>query len=151
MSEPQAEPSTELVLAHSGELVDLTNERQIAEAFQDVQEIQQRLAEANRILREAMNERAKVLGSRTIYIDGLGKVEVRNATQIVYPDPQELEAGLRAIDCPEEIIREIVVETIVYKVDGARAKRAAAVNPEYAKVIEAAQRVIEKTPTVSIT
>lgn len=150
MAEVEVEYSTALVLAHTGELVDLTDERQVAKAYRDVQDIQRKLAEANRQLREALVERAAVLGTKTIYMDGIGKVELKGGQEVAY-DELAIEEDLRKLGCPEEVIREIVKETVTYKVDGRRAKSAAAANPEYGKVIESHKVVIEKLPTVSIT
>ena len=144
------EPGTELVLAHTGEIVNLADEHAIAKAYKEVDQLDRMLVQAKVRLREALGERAKVLGTKTIYVEGVGKVEVKGATITSYPEPEILEADLRALGCPEEIIREIVVEVVSYKVDGARAKRAASANPEYAKVIEAARQVIEKTPSIYI-
>lgn len=150
MSELEVEQSTALVLAHTGELVDLSDERQVAKAFRDVQDIQRKLAEANRRLREALVEQAAIQGTKTMYLDGIGKVELKGGQEVTY-DELAIEEDLRKLGCPEEVIREIVKETIIYKIDGRRAKSAAAANPEYGKVIESHKTVTEKLPTVSIT
>lgn len=146
----EPEVSTELVLAHSGELVDLTDERQIVTVYGEVKELKDQLAEADRRLRAAIAEVAKLRGTKTFYVDGVGKVEVRNSERVEYL-ADVIEEGLRALGCPEETIREIVVETVVYKVDGNRARRAASANPEYAAVIERARVTRETLPSVQIT
>ena len=146
----ETEIGTELVLPHSAELINLEDERQVAAAFREVKELKARIAEADRRLREALAESARVRGTKTFYVDGVGKIEVKGAEKIEYL-PDVIENGLRELGCPEDTIREIVVETVSYKVDGHRAKRAASANPEYAEVIERARVVRETLPSVQIT
>lgn len=143
--------SSELVLAHTGEVIDLTKERDIAKAYQEVDGLEKKLKQALVELRRAMGERSKVLGTKTIYVDGIGKVVLSGDRKVEYPDPLALAEELREAECPEETISEIVLETVVYKVDGARAKRAAAANETYAEIIERHQRVIEPLPSIRIT
>jgi hypothetical protein len=145
------EVKNELVLAHTGELVDLTSEREIVKAYQEVDDLVKKLQEATRVLRFAMKERASVLGTKTIHIDGIGKVELTNTRRVHYPDPLALADALRAAGCPEETISEIVLETVSHNVDGARAKRAAQANETYAEIIERHQQVVEPLPSIRIT
>jgi hypothetical protein len=146
---PQSEPSNALVIPTSGVLVNLENEREVAIAFRDLRKVRDELTHIDRILREALVARAELTGTKTFHIDGVGKIQIKGDTIVEY-DAAAVEDGLRDLGCPENIIREIVKETITYKVDGNRARRAAAANPEYAKVIEAARTVYQKPPTVSI-
>lgn len=149
MTEP--DPGMALVLPASGVLVNLADEREIAIAYRDLRKLKEQVAEAERILREAMRARSEVLATKTFHIDGLGKVELRGGTRVEWPDPQALEEDLRGVGCPEDVIREIVVEQITWRVDGNRARRAAGANPAYAEVIERHKRVTEPLPSVLIT
>lgn len=151
MTEPEQEPGNALVLAHSGELVDLSDSRQAAKAFSEVQDLQAKLAEASRRIRDALGEHAKTIGTKTFYLDGIGKVEISKETETTFPDPLALAEHLRELGCPEETIEEIVVETISHKVDGRRAARAASVNEEYGRAVENAKQIVERTPYVKIT
>lgn len=135
----------------SGVLVNLRDEREIAIAYRDLKKLKEQVAEAERILREAMRERSEVLATKTFHIDGVGKVELKGSTRVDFPDPHALEEDLRGVGCPEDVIREIVVETVTWKVDGNRARRAAGANPAYAEVIERHKRTIEPLPSVLIT
>lgn len=145
----EQEPANELVLPQTGELINLEDERQVAIAYREIAELDRRIYEAKRRLREAMGERARVLGTKTLHIDGVGKVEVRGGETKSY-DEQAIEQELRESGCPEEIIREIVVETVSWKVDAKRASRAARANPEYAEIIARHTRVEESLPSISI-
>lgn len=146
----EQEPATELVLPYSREIIDLTSEHDVTRAYKELRDLKNAVLDADRRLREALREVSATRGTKTFYVDGVGKVELRGDTRTEY-DAQEVEDGLRALGCPEDIIREIVVETITYKVDGNRARRAASANPEYAKVIENAKTTVETLPSVLIT
>jgi hypothetical protein len=145
----EAESGTNLVLPESGVVVDLEDEREVTLAYRDLRNLKDAVLQAERRLKEAFKEIAAVKGTKTFYIDGLGKVELRGGERVEY-DAKEVEEGLRALGCPEDILREIVVETVTYKVDGNRARRAASANPEYARVIENARTTVETLPSVSI-
>jgi hypothetical protein len=147
--EEEEQQSTALVLAHTGEVVDLGDERQIAKAYKEVKALQYALNEGLRRLRSAMGERSSVLLTKTIYVDGVGKVQVKNTTETVW-DADGLMEALREAEVPEEIIGEIVTETITYKVDAARAKQAASANPKIGEIIEAHKRIVPKIPDISI-
>lgn len=151
MSDVVEETSQALVLPQSGVLVNLQDEREIAIAWKDLRTLKDQVLEAERILKEAMRERSYVLATKTFHIEGVGKVELRGGTRVDWPDPLAVESDLRKVGCPEDVIREIVVEQITWKVDGNRARRAASANPTYAEVIEKHKRVTEPLPSVHIT
>jgi hypothetical protein len=135
----------------TGVVVNLEDEREIAIAYRDLRKLKDQVLETERVLREAMRYRSEVLATKTFHIEGVGKVELRGSTRVDWPDPQALEEDLRGVGCPEDVIREIVVETVSWKVDGNRARRAAGANPAYAEVIEKHKRTIEPLPSVLIT
>ena len=147
----EPDPGMALVLPTSGVVVNLGDEREIAIAMRDLLSLKEAVREAERVLREAMRARSEVLATKTFHIDGVGKVELRGSTRVEFPDPQALEDDLRAVGCPEDVIREIVVEQVTWKVDGNRARRAAGANPAYAEVIERHKKVTEPLPSVHIT
>lgn len=147
----EIEPGMALVLPATGVLVNLADEREITIAYRDLKDLKEKVLDAERVLREAMRARSEVLATKTFHIDGVGKVELRGSTRVDWPDPQALEEDLRGIGCPEDVIREIVVEQVTWKVDGNRARRAAGANPAYAEVIERHKRVTEPLPSILIT
>lgn len=59
-------------------------------------------------------------------------------------DAQVLEDLLRSANCPEERIREVVVEEISYRVDKRVLKQLTGANKDYAAAAELARRVVEK-------
>ena len=143
------EPGTSIALMPmTGVVVNLESEREIALAYRDLRELKEKVLETEKILREAMRYRSEALGTKTFHIEGVGKVELRGGTRVDWPDPQALEEELRGAGCPEEVIREIVVEQVSWKVDGSRARRASGANPVYAEIIEKHKRTIEPLPSV---
>lgn len=145
----ETEIGTELVLAHSGVVVSLDDQAQVASALREVQEIQKKLADAVRVLKSAISYHASQAGTKTLHIDGVGKVEIKNDTETVW-DMEALEKRLRRAGASDELIGEIIVTTISQRVDAKRANQAASANAKYARAIELSRRRVPTTPTVSI-
>lgn len=146
----EQEPGAELVLPTSGEIVDLTSESAISRAYKELKPIKEAVLYADRRLREALREVSVTHGTKTFHIDGVGKVELKGGERTDFPDPLALADALRAAGCPEEVVDEIVVARIEYKVDQRRASRAARANPEYAEIIERHRVKEESLPSISI-
>lgn len=148
MSEP--EQSTELVLAHSGQLVNLDDLDDVAKAYEEVARIKRALTEADRLLREALAHHGRMNGTKTLYVDGVGKFEIKGSERTEWRDHQELADELRAAGMPEDVVSEIVIETISTRIDARRASRAASANEDYASIIEKYKVTMERTPTISV-
>jgi len=142
-------PNETMVLPHSGQVLDLHDEVEVAVALDEVRRMQAHLHSAVRVMSEALAARAAVLGTKSIPLSGGRVAAISGGTTRAY-DAQEIERGLRALGMPEERIREIVVEEVRYTVKANEAKRAAGANPAYAEVIDAATTEIEKPVSVSI-
>lgn len=148
MSEP--EPTTELILAHSGQLVNLDDLSDVAKAYEEVARIKRALTEADRLLREAFAHHGRMNGTKTLYVEGVGKFEIKGSERTEWRDHEALADDLRAAGMPEDVVSEIVIETVSTKVDARRAARAAAANEEYAAIIERYRVTLERTPTITI-
>lgn len=149
MSEIEVREHEELVLPHSGEVVDLTDETACGVALDEIRRMQAHMAEATRLLSNAIAARAAVLGSKTIRLSGGRKAVVTGGTETSYDGP-ELMRRLRALGMPEDRIAEVVQEEVTHKVIAIEAKRIAAANPDYAKAVEAVRTVHEKPWSVQI-
>jgi hypothetical protein len=66
-------------------------------------------------------------------------------------DVEAIEKGLRRAGMPEEVLNQIIKETVERKLDAVRANQAARANPKYAKVIAKHTETFVKIPTVTIT
>ena len=142
--------STELVLAHSGQLVNLDDLSAVAKAYEEVAQMKVRMIEADRLLREALLLHGRLNGTRTLYVEGVGKLEIKGAERTEFRDPLALAEELLAAGMPDDVVNEIVVATVSHKVDARRAARAASANPTYAEIIERHKVTVERMPTISI-
>jgi len=141
--------SEELALPGTGEVVSLDNEVECVQALAAIRSFESQIKEAKGLLTQAIVDRSRVLGTKTIYLPDGSKAEIRGGPESSY-DIQEIEENLRALGMPEERIREIVVEEVSYKLSVRQARQAAAANSDYASVIENAQKTEEKPYYVSI-
>lgn len=141
--------SEEIAIPGTGQLVSLENEVECAQALSAVRDFEQQLREAKAALTQAIVERSRVLGVKTIHLPNGQKAEIRGGPESSY-DIEEIEKNLRALGMPEERITEIIVPTISYKLSVREAKRAASANEDYASVIENAKKVEEKAFYISL-
>ncbi len=146
---PAVPERRELAVPGTGELVDLNDEQSCARALATVRDFESELREVKGILTGAIVERSKVLGSKTIPLEDGRVATVSTDREVVY-DAEAIEQAFRELGMPEERIREIVEETVTYKVKAVEAKRAAGANPEYDRVLKENARDVDKTPYVSI-
>lgn len=142
------EIGAELVVPGLGELVRLSDTREVALALDHVRDLERELRSIKAELTQAIVAATRREGTKTLHMEGL-TASIKSGSDIHY-DAEQIEEGLRAAGMPEERIREIVVETISYKVDAVKAKQAASANPDYAAVIEANRVETEKPPYVTI-
>lgn len=141
--------SEELAIPGTGELVSLDKEVECVQALKALRDFESQIKEAKGILTQAILDRSRTLGTKTIYLPDGSKAEVRGGPEAVY-DVEEIEENLRALGMPEERIREIVIETVSYKISVREANKASAANPEYASVIANAHQMQEKPYYISI-
>lgn len=133
----------------SGEVVDLNDVRSVARAYRSVIDLERDLRSAKGLLREALLAQSEMIGKRTMHLEGLGKVEVKGGTETIY-DAQAIKRELLEAGMPPERVREIVIETVDYKVSAVEAKKAASANAAYAEIIERHRQTFAKTPSVSV-
>lgn len=138
----------ELVVPGVGEVVDLTDTRQVALALDTVRDLERQLRGVKAELTNAIVYASRTEGVKTLHFEGCSAT-IKGGTETNY-DAEAIELGLREAGMPEERIREIVKETVSYTVDAVKAKQAAAANPAYAAVIDAHRVSNEKAPYVTI-
>jgi hypothetical protein len=138
----------EIAVPGTGELVSLEDARSCVFALDAVRDLERQIREAKAELTQAIIAHSKMQGTKTLHLEGL-RAEIRGGTETVY-DAEAIEEGLREAGMPEDVLAEVVVPTVTYKVDARRAERAAKANPEYAAVIEKHKSTVEKSTYVSI-
>ncbi len=138
-----------LVVPASGELVDLNDAEQVARAYRHVRELEELLKDAKAVLTDALVVRSQIEGSKTLHTGG-GKVVVKGGQDVLW-NAQGLKRDLLSAGMAPERVREIVTETIEYRVVASEAKRAGAANPAYAAAVERNRTTSPKRPYVSVT
>ena len=137
----------ELVLRHTGELVDLEDGRSVAWALKQIRELEDQLRDAKSILSTALEIEKTRRGKGTMDFGDI-KAVVATKNETIW-DIEVLEQLLE-LGLPDERFNELVTTEYSYKVNASVAKQIAAANSDYAKVIESAKTVIEKKPTVTL-
>lgn len=145
---PPNQPSTELVLPGTGEVINLDDPAQCARALGDIRALEGQLRDIKTALTTSILIECSRQGSKTLDIGGGQKAEVKGGSEVVW-DYEKL-GDLLTAGLPLERFRELVVETIERKVDARVAKQLAGANAEYGRIIEAARSVYEKPAYVSI-
>lgn len=139
--------SKELALP-DGQFLDLSDVGSVARAYDDLQRLKSMVREAEGRLKEVLIQHSSELGHKTFNVEG-AKVEIKGGSEKRY-DAQGLKKALKEAGMPEERIKEIVRETIEYKVLAVEANRAARANENYASIIEEHTTVEKKSPSVSV-
>lgn len=145
----ETETSQELAIPGTGEIVDLRDTPACVSALGAIRDYETLIREAKSMLTQAIVDEATKQGIRSIPLPNGDRAEVSPASEIVY-DALVLEEGLREAGMPEERIREIVEETVSYKVKAGEAKKAASANTEYARVVEEARSEQPKSQYITI-
>jgi hypothetical protein len=140
MTQLQPTPTREIQIPLIGEIVDLDQPNQVAQALEAVRDAKRILDEARSILETALIAEATRQGTKTLH---LGKLEITIVGgETVEWDHHRLALALRDAGLPENRIADVVVETVTYKVSAKEAKRIAGANPEYAAIVEACRRTV---------
>lgn len=142
-----SETSTDLVLPHSGELVDLTSPRDVGLAIEQIRALEGQLRDVKTVLTAVLVEESSKRGSRTLRF---GDAEYSLSSGSVPEwDIEELEK-LLDLGLPADRWNDLVSTVVTYKVNASEAKRIAATNESYRAVIERARHDTPKPVYVSV-
>lgn len=140
--------SMELVVPGTGEVISLGSPDQCAQGLQSIKALQAQLREVRGVLEDVIREECVKRGVKTLHLEGGVTAVLSGGSERVY-EAIAIEAELRDAGMPEDRIREIVEETVTYRVKANEAKRAASMNESYREIIERNSRVVEKSWTIS--
>lgn len=138
----------ELVLPHSGEIIDPADLERLANAYEEIQRLEGDLNRAKRAIAARLRDHTATIGDLSFQA-GARRVQIQGGHRTIY-EGQQLADDLRAAGMPEGNVDEIVTMEVTYKVDAVRAKRAARVNPAYAAAVERNSQTVESTPRVVV-
>lgn len=139
--------STELVLVTTGELIDLSNTRQVVDALEHIRRLEYELRETKKALTEAVAEECQKQGTKTLHLGDVS-AELTGGSKVEW-DMDRL-AHLKDLGLPDDRWNALVTIEQTYKVNAAEAKRIAAANTAYANVIETARQVVPASYRVSV-
>jgi hypothetical protein len=129
----------QLFVPLTGELVDLRQPNQVAQALESVRDAKRQLDHARAFLEDTLRLEAQRQGTKTLHLQGCDAV-ITGGTTTSY-DSEQLAVLLHQAGMPLDRISELIVATVTYKVNAHKAKQAAAANPAYKDAIEQTKTV----------
>jgi hypothetical protein len=130
----------DMLVPVTGELVDLRDVAAVALAVDAIRAAKHQLDAARQTLELVLRLEALKQGTKTLHLDGLDVV-ISGGEKTEY-DCELLQQLLQEAGLPENRIREAIVETVSYKVDGRVARQLAGANPAYRAALERAQQTV---------
>ncbi len=146
---PEGVVASKEIALPDGQFLDLSDIGSVARAYDDLQRLKTMVREAEGRLKDVLIQHSSDLGHKTFTLEGIAKVEIKGGSERRY-DAQGLKRALKEAGMPESRIKEIVRETIEYKVAAVEANRAAKANDKYAEIIAKHSTVEKKNPSVSV-
>lgn len=150
MSEVAVPEPDHALIAVTGEVIPLDDPAACGKALRWIRQAKQQLTEAQKLLTAAVVEHAQTAGTKTLHVDGLDRpLKLSGGPGAdLWWDVEALRV-LLDMGLPPERFAELVTEEISYKVNANVARSIASINPDYARVIEAARHRIDKPWSVS--
>ena len=140
------EENPETVVPYSGELLDLRDLKAVAQIVVEAREHEKEVAQFRRNLGLVLRLESQRWGTKTLHLDGL-TVTIKDDEPDW--DVELLREGLEAAGLPPGRMKELITETVTYKVQ-ARVAKYLETNPAYAAVISRARRESRNRPQVNV-
>lgn len=143
-----SEPSTELVVPLTGEIISLEDPDQCARIFAEIKELEGQLRSLRGALGAVLMEESTRQGTKTLHFKGgiTAKISAPMETQW----DQEILLELLDAGLPQERFDMLVTTEISYKVDNSIVRELEGANEIYAEIIGRARTRFPKTPSVSV-
>lgn len=129
----------ETLLPWTGELVDLRNPADVADALEQLREEKARLDQLRALLEDVLRLEGRRQGTKTLHLGHCDAV-ISGGSRTDYDIP-ELNRLLEDAGLPMERLGKLIVTTVTYKVNAAVAKQLAAANMTYAIALEQTKTV----------
>lgn len=137
----------ELIVPTTGEVISSDDPIGCLRVLAEVRALEAKLKDLKGALTGALGEEFKRQGAKTLELGGV-KAELRGGSEVVW-DVEILEE-LRDAGLPDARMDALVTTEITYKVNASVAKAIAAVNDDYAEIVERAKTTIPKAVYVVI-
>lgn len=144
----QQDGAGELLNPFTGELIDRTDMTQVARVIEQLREHRDQVNTALAAFTQAVIERSIMMGTKTIHLGAL-TLEVSPDYEVEW-DISMLNTDLPDAGVPDGRMAELLTTTVTWKVNARIAKQMAGANPDYAKIIEAAQTRVPKRQYVTV-
>jgi len=144
----QLEDSPEIVLPLTGQLVNLRQPLQAAQALRDVRDLKRQLDEVRMLLEGVLRLEAARQGTKTLHLGPVDAI-VSGGPSADY-DAELLVDGLRAAGLPDDRLADAVTVIVTYKVDQRVLRQLAGANPAYAAAIDSARSTVDKPWRVAL-
>lgn len=141
--------SRELVIRHTGEVVNLADPDQCVWALESIRDLEADLRMAKTELSRAIAAEGLRQGTHTLTLSDGRKAVLSGGRQYEW-DGEGLKASLLAAGMPAERVAQVVEEVVTYKVSAVEAKRAASANPAYMAAVDLNRRETETPVRVSV-
>ena len=146
---PRSEPRP--IINLHGEVIDRTDTPRVVELLDQLRQHKRDVDAAISACEEAINEEMDRQGKFTLQYGQLrAEGSSADAARKYFYDTEVLRDGLREAGLPEDRIEELILKTYQEHVSRRDIQRLRKARPEYAKVIDEAERVIQKRRSVGI-
>jgi len=144
-----SEPSRELVVPYTGELVAMEDPEQCARVLFEIGELEAKLRSLRYVLRDVMFEESVRVGSKTLHFPDGVTAKISTPTETSWD--HSILAELLGAGLPGDRFEALVTPEQTFKVNGSVIKELEAANPIYAEIINRARTKIPKSPGVTLT
>jgi len=144
-----AAPSELYPLPTTGEAVDLSKPDEVAAALRTLRAFKQgALADAVRVLEEALMVEMERQGTKTLHFEGM-TAKLVEKTETTW-DVEALRKGLDRAGCPPGRIDELIVPEVTWKVNASVGRQLASANPKYERALKRHKTVVPGYRYVSV-
>ena len=142
------EPSMELVLPTTGEVLSRDDPSGCARAYYEIRELETKLKLLRAALAEVIMEESIRQGSKTLHFEQGMTAKISTPMEIQWDHEilnELLEAGL-----PPDRFEALIKVDVQYKIDGSIIRELEGANPVYAGIIDRARTRFPRTASVSV-
>ena len=143
------EKRTEIVHVATGELIHPEDAPAVTLYLKDLRTLKDRIQDEIRFAESLVLAESERQGTKTLHFDGKLTAKVTGGPESFW-DIEGLRERLTELGLPEDRMKDLITETVSYKVNANVAKQLASANEKYAEAIEASKSIVEKPYRVSV-
>jgi hypothetical protein len=141
VSEIAVTADTALVLPHTGELINLNDAPVVAGHLRELRDLESKIREAKGILTDALVAESQRQGTKTMYLEGVGKVELTGGPGSEVQWDLDILSMLVDAGLPQDRYDALVTTNVSFSVNSAVAKQLeASGNERYRELVQMARK-----------